>query len=354
MMSGFRLFLRRCVRIMIAPGQEVEQIVSGRARLGGWFLGWLVTALTTLWVGEALWPAWNSMAGYMSIALLAATAGLLIQSAALHAAARLLGGLGSWNTTVAIGGYAAVPFIALALILAGGMAVYVRSFGPVPFHLASILLLMLALLVVIITGLVIMRHGLSANYGLNARRAWAVTAVGALVFSLGGNALREGFLEKCAISSANLTAMSQIPFPFAAAGGDEARHVSLEYNANLRYYRTIPIRRGDVVLFHGPDGHGWMGRILGLPGELAGLQDGQLIVDGARQPEPWRITGNLTIPPQKLGPDEYFLWTDDRTPNLELTVESRFPRTAKKEQILGPTLRLTAVLLNWIFGPRRG
>jgi len=351
MMSGFLLFLRRCARMMIAPGQEVEQIVLGRARLGGWVLAWLATAVTTLWVGEALRPAWNSTAGYLSIALLAAAAGLLIQSLALHVAARLLGGPGSWSTTIAIGGYSVVPLIALVLIVGGGMAAYVRLFGPVPFHLATLLLLLLALLVVIITGLVIMRHGLSANYGLTARRAWAVTAAGVLVFSLGGTALRKGSLEKCAITSANLAAMSQIPSPFAAAGGDGARRLSIEYNANLRYYRKIPIRRGDIVLFHGPDGHGWMGRILGLPGEQAGLQDGQLIVEGVLQPEPWRKAGALTIPPQKLGPDEYFLWTDDRTPNLELAVESQFPRTIRRDQILGPTLRLPAVLLHWAFGP---
>jgi len=353
MMTGFRLFLRRCVRITVAPGREVDQIVSDRTRLGGWLLGWLVTALSMLWVGEALWPVWNSVAGYLGVALLAAAPWILIQGGMLHLAGRLMGGRGRWDITVALCGYGTVPFLALALILGGGIAVYVRVFGPIPFHLASILLLVLALLVTMITGLVIVRHGLSSNYGLSARRAWLVTAVGALVFTLGNNALRGGYVTRCAITVANLAAMPQIPVPLVAAGSGEARRLSLEYAANLRYYRETAIRRGDILIFRGQDGHGWMGRVLGLPGEQAGLQNGHLVVDGALQLEPWQTSGDLTIPPRQIGPDEYFLWTDERTPDLELATESRFPAIAKRDQILGPVLRLDVVLLSWVFGQPR-
>ena len=350
MTDGLWLFLRRCRRIMTAPTQEAEQIVLERTRLGGFILGWLVSVPGTLWVGEALWPGWHSMAAYLMVALLAAVVSLLIQAGVLHLSSLALGGHGRWDITVGLFGYAAVPLIALALILGCGLAVYVRAFGSVPFHLTAMLLFFLALLAVMITCLVIMRHGLSANYGLSRRRAWIVTAAGVLVLALGGGWLRGKFVESCGITAANLTAMSRAPVPFAAAGGEDAWHFSTEYAANLRYYRTALIGRGDVIIFRGDDGHGWLGRVLGLPGEQVGLQDGHLIVDGVPQPEPWRTAGDLTMPPRRLGSNDYFLWTDDRTPKLKLAVESVFQGVVKREQILGPPLRLDAALIGWIFG----
>jgi hypothetical protein len=350
MTDGLWLFLRRCGRITTAPTQEAEQIVLERARLGGFILGWLVGVPGTLWVGETLWPGWNSMAGYLMVALLAAAVSMLVQTSVLHLASRVLGGRGRWDNMVALFGYAAVPLIALAFILGGGLALYLRAFGPIPFHLAGILMFFLALLAVMITCLVIIRHGLSANYGISRRRAWVVTAVGVLVFALGGASLRGKFVESCAISFANLTAMARTPFPFAAQSGESAWHFSKEYSANLRYYRNAPMGRGEVVIFRGDDGHGWLGRVLGLPGEEVGLQDGHLTVDGVQQPESWKTAGDLTMHPRRLGPNEYFLWTDDRTPNLKLAVESTFQGVVKRERILGPPLRLDAALIGWIFG----
>jgi hypothetical protein len=332
---------------MIAPRAEAEQIVLNRFRLGGWMLNLFVSAISTRWIGEALWPGWNSMAGTIAVALVAAIPFVLIETFALHIAGRLLGNKGRWDVLVALSGYAAVPFFTLVLILGGAAAIYTRAFGSNRIHLAFILLALLALLVVVITGLVIGRHGLGANYGLSGRQAWLLTILGALVFSFGETALRRPFVEKKPIPVADLEAMPQMPAPPLITTGGAARHLAFEYAVNLQYYRRLPVRRGDIVIFRSRDGHSHLGRILGLPGERAGLQNGRLIINGAPWIEPWKTEGDLSIQSRLIGSDEYFIYPDKRRTDTES--HARFPEIAERNQILGPVLQMDIALLRLAF-----
>ena len=332
---------------MIAPRAEAEQIVLNRFRLGGWLLNWFVSAISTRWIGEALWPGWHSMTGLIVVALVAAIPFLLIETFALHIAGRLLGSKGRWDVLVALSGYAAVPFFTLVLILGSASAIYTRVSGSNRFHLAFILLAMLALLVVVITGLVISRLGLGANYTLSARRAWLVTILASLVFSLGETALRRPFVEKIPIPVADLEAMPQMPAPPLITTGGAARHLAFEYAVDLQYYRRLPVRRGDIVIFRSRDGHSHLGRILGLPGERAGLQNGRLVINDVPWIEPWKTAGDLCIQPRLFGPDEYFIYPDKR--RTDSGSRARFPEITGRNQILGPVLRTDIALLRLAF-----
>ncbi|HEV2320142.1 MAG TPA: signal peptidase I [Verrucomicrobiae bacterium] len=75
-------------------------------------------------------------------------------------------------------------------------------------------------------------------------------------------------------------------------------------------------RRGDVVAVRAWAGKHLMvmKRIIGLPGETVSFQDGRVFINGKRLEEPyekWRC--NWTLPPVKLGPQEYFIVGDNRT-----------------------------------------
>jgi hypothetical protein len=343
-------FLRRCGHLTVAPGETAEVIVLSRAHLGGFLLGWVGALPGVLWVGEALWPNWNWIPGYLLAGLLAAVVQLLIQASVFHLLGKLLGGRGRWDTMVALCGYAAVPFLTWALLVGGGLAVYVRLLGPLHFHLAGFLLFLLSLLVVIVAALVILRHGVGSNYGLSGGRAWLATLAGALVLLLSGGLLSGKFVARCSVTSANLQAVSLTPVPLAAEPGEDGLRLSIEYRANRRYYREVPIRRGDLVLVRGNDGRDWIGRILGLPGEEAGVEQGRLVIGGQPWPETWRIRGTLTIPARRLGPNEYFFWTDDRTAGLRLALSSEFPGAVQREQILGPPLRVYSIPMRWWLG----
>jgi hypothetical protein len=347
MTGRFRLFVHRCVRIMIAPGQEAEQIVLNRCLLGGWILNWLVSAIGMRWAGEVLRPGWSSFAWIIALALVAAVPLVLVESLILHLAGTWAGNRGRWDNLVALCGYANVPSVVLILILSSAIPISMRVFGVNRFHLAFMLLCVLAFIVAAITGLVILRHSLTANYGLNARRAWLIAILGFLVITPMESALRMPFIKKMPISIANLLAMPQMPTPPVITAGGTAKHLNFEYAINLQYYRKLAIRRGDVVVFRGRDEHYRMGRILGLPGEQAGLQDGKLVINGAKWTEPWQASGSLILPPEKLSPGEYFISTDERSTSP--ASNAQFQAVVDKDQILGPVLQTDITFLGWMF-----
>lgn len=75
-------------------------------------------------------------------------------------------------------------------------------------------------------------------------------------------------------------------------------------------------RRGDVVGVRA-----WAGihvmlmkRIIGLPGETVAFDQGQVLINGQVLDEPYeKWPSDWTLPPVKLGPDQYFIVGDNRT-----------------------------------------
>lgn len=88
---------------------------------------------------------------------------------------------------------------------------------------------------------------------------------------------------------------------------------------NTMAYRTAEPRRGDVVGIQ-LAGRGVMlfKRIIGLPGEKLGFQDGQLFINGGQFPEPYiKTESDWTMPEVQIGPDEYFAAGDNRRMPIE-------------------------------------
>jgi signal peptidase I len=89
---------------------------------------------------------------------------------------------------------------------------------------------------------------------------------------------------------------------------------SVNFSNRLAYLWHEP-KRGDVVTVRFAGYHLMlMKRIIGLPGESVAFSDGTVLINGQPLGEPYEKTpGHWTLPPKKLGPDEYFIVGDNRT-----------------------------------------
>ena len=110
---------------------------------------------------------------------------------------------------------------------------------------------------------------------------------------------------------------------------------SINFLNRLDYLAHEP-QRGDVVgiRFAGPHVV-LMKRIVGLPGETIAFVNGEIFINGAPLAEPYEKNPcDWTLPPEKIGPDEYFVVGDNRTMPPQDHVFGRVER----ERILGKVL----------------
>lgn len=74
-------------------------------------------------------------------------------------------------------------------------------------------------------------------------------------------------------------------------------------------------RRGDVVSIRLAGIHlMYLKRVIGLPGETVAFVNGQVLIDGQVLDEPYeKLPCDWNLPPEKLGPEEYFVVGDNRS-----------------------------------------
>ena len=84
---------------------------------------------------------------------------------------------------------------------------------------------------------------------------------------------------------------------------------------NRLAYRLHRPARGDVVSIRTAGiSLMYLKRVVALPGETVEFRGGQLVVDGTAVIEPWlKFPSNWTLPPRRLGPDEFYVVGDNRT-----------------------------------------
>lgn len=98
------------------------------------------------------------------------------------------------------------------------------------------------------------------------------------------------------------------------------------------YYRNP--ERGEIVVFHGEDKE-LIKRVIGLPGEVIDIQDGQVYIEGKRIEETYLIEDIITKPvgnmsyPYKIPEEHYFVMGDNRGNSKD----SRYIGTVEREQI---------------------
>jgi signal peptidase I len=105
---------------------------------------------------------------------------------------------------------------------------------------------------------------------------------------------------------------------------------------NRLAYRRHEPQRGDVVAIRTTGLHiMYMKRIIGLPRETVAFHDGHAIIDGKILNEPYvKFSCDWEVPPEVLGPDEYFFVGDNRS----MTPAEHFKFKAPRTRIVGRVL----------------
>lgn len=152
-------------------------------------------------------------------------------------------------------------------------------------------------------------------------------------------------LSRTLLRSVVLVAVSVLVFKFVLAPlrlqGESMepnyRNGQLAVANRLAYLGKTP-ERGDVVAVRLRDSGRnvfLLKRIVGLPGEAIGFENGQLIVDGAAQKEPYLIfESNWNRDAVSCAADEYFIVGDNRSMPI---AQHLFGRT-KQSRIVGKVL----------------
>jgi signal peptidase I len=79
----------------------------------------------------------------------------------------------------------------------------------------------------------------------------------------------------------------------------------------------------------------YLKRVVALPGETVAFSGGQLLVDGKPLDEPYqKLSCNWERPPQKLGPDQFFVVGDNRA----MRMEDHTFGAAERSRIVGKTI----------------
>ena len=80
-------------------------------------------------------------------------------------------------------------------------------------------------------------------------------------------------------------------------------------------YRLHDPQRGDVIVFDDPrdDGRRLIKRVIGLPGELLEVKQGQVFINQLRLDEPYIVNpGRYSQPPTPIPEDQYYVLGDNR------------------------------------------
>ena len=112
----------------------------------------------------------------------------------------------------------------------------------------------------------------------------------------------------------------------------------------LPYYYRSP-KRGEMVVFNGPDGANWIKRVVGLPGEVIDIQDGNVYINGEYLDESYYlpeegisalnpILDTVVTYPYTIPEGYYFLLGDNR---LE-SYDCRYIGAIQEEKITGKAI----------------
>lgn len=99
-------------------------------------------------------------------------------------------------------------------------------------------------------------------------------------------------------------------------------------------YRLHEPQRGDIVVFHDPrdDGRKLIKRVIGLPGEVLEIRDGQVFIDNQRLEESYiHALGRYSYPPVPIPENHYFVLGDNRNNSSD----SHNWGTLPKDKIVG-------------------
>jgi signal peptidase I len=160
---------------------------------------------------------------------------------------------------------------------------------------------------------------------------WIVTIVGAVAIVL---AIKQWVVNPYRIPSSSM----EPTLHCAGAGLGCTARFSDRVLANRFIYHFTDPKRGDIVVFETPAkarrdcgaGGTFVKRIIGLPGDLVEVRNGNVLINGDRLRERYvpadrRDTGK-TVPRIRVRADHYFVMGDNRVQSCDSTVWGALPR----------------------------
>ena len=134
-----------------------------------------------------------------------------------------------------------------------------------------------------------------------------------------GTSLRRTLIRCLVLAVVSLVTFKFLFIPVRVDGGSmlptySSRGINL---VNRLAYRQTPPQRGDVVAIWMRENSRHavlMKRVVGLPGETVGFQNGRVVVDGVPLDEPYvQYPSDWNRDPVRCGSDEYFVVGDNRS-----------------------------------------
>jgi len=119
---------------------------------------------------------------------------------------------------------------------------------------------------------------------------------------------------------------------------------TIQLNDIVLIYKDYNIKRGDIVLFRPPESQHindqeWIKRVVGLPGEVISIYNGNVYINGKLLSEDYRnIRPAYDFEPYSIPSDSYFLLGDNRNNSIDSHIWGSLP----KKNIIG-----TIILKVW-------
>jgi len=110
-----------------------------------------------------------------------------------------------------------------------------------------------------------------------------------------------------------------------------------KYFVNRIAYLWREPQRGDVISIRMAGIHEmYLKRIIGLPGETVAFVNGRVLINGEVLDEPYeKLPCDWNLPPEKLGPDQYFVVGDNRS----MPSQDHYFGKMDRDRIVGKIIR---------------
>jgi signal peptidase I len=305
--------------LMMEPRDTLEAMLVRRALAVSALLGATGYYVRTLLISELVFaplagtPACLIGNCFVALGWTALLVGLV------YSGARLTGHpIAEWSELFVLWGYTEVPAIIGALLTFAAVLLVPTDWRR-DLDVNWLLLEIAVLFTLWLWGLRLKLHAVRVWSG---RSGWPLARmVFAVVLLYGGLAWGEhvALVERGLVPGGALRAMEPTVAPFVA----RPDVVALPFDRLT--YLVRPPRRGDIVSFvrAGQDDGFWssivrtrvrfVGRILGVPGDLVQVRHGDVLLNTRALDEPYRVGGgNWTVPATTVERDHYFILGDNR------------------------------------------
>ena len=329
MWSSFILTARS---FLIRPRIFFEDALSRGQILWSLVIGSIALYPEVILWPELLWPRIRNPFIYLILAILAAVAYFILISLLINLVCLLLGGKGTAADTLKVFGYTYLPGIlgGAFILLLFHLLIYRPGRSPYPADGTPMMTMLVSTLAAIIClafwDVFLKALALRVVHKVSI---WRLALIGTIVLIASGvlsSSIHSLLLERTEFND---------PSIFSGMSGELARKMETRQENLARIFKLCshgegtwkldvsiemrilhrPPHRGDIVVFEkGKNGELGLARIVGLPGEIIEVVDGEVIVNGRRISEPYvRERKGLTMPPIELGRKDYYLLGDERS-----------------------------------------